>query len=400
MLTRWRTVLAAMALLAAPVRVVADETKPAAPLGTWQKGEGFRLKSADGNWKLRVGLQAAFQYEPRFPEGGPNNWSNFPLPYVRPSISGTLLRPWIEYWCSLEFRQFPPFLLDCYMDIRPWKSLGSRAGQFWTLLSRHEYLGPQELVFASWAPTADYFWTGRDRGVQLFGETPYIDWYTSITAGTTLTQTTTVPGNFQLQGRVSINPLGAVGPTEIPWIATDKAVPFRFSRSRCAGLVGPCQSERCRLQHESFLVLTPQGERDYGTGAVDFLIQWRGFGFFTEALRPARVAARRPDGTVYAVGRVGAGALHVLAARARRGGALRLDRGERFAAGHQLLLGRSAARLVHLRHLAGRAVALRRGAPGRSRAGPRMDPMLFTTVGLPTSPGWLHILTLQLQLAI
>jgi hypothetical protein len=178
MLARWHALVVATTLLATSARASADETEPPSPPAAWLKGEGFRIQSADGNWKLRVGLQVAFQWEPRFPEGGPNNWSNFPLPYVRPRINGTLLRPWIEYWCSLEFRQFPPFLLDCYMDFRPWKFFGLRAGQFWTLLSRHEYLGPQELVFVSWAPTADYFWTGRDRGVQLFGETNYIDWYT------------------------------------------------------------------------------------------------------------------------------------------------------------------------------------------------------------------------------
>ena len=71
MLARCWTALAAAALLAAPAQLVADETAPPAPPATWIKGEGFRIQSADGNWKLRVGLQVAFQWEPRFPEGGP-----------------------------------------------------------------------------------------------------------------------------------------------------------------------------------------------------------------------------------------------------------------------------------------------------------------------------------------
>ncbi len=173
--------------------------KPPSPVATWIKGEGFRIQSPDGNWRLRIGLQMAAFYQPLFVATG-NDWSNFGFDYVRPHISGNLFRPWLEYWCSFEFKGFPPFLLDCYVEARPWKFFGIRGGQFWTLLSRHEYLGPQEVLFPDWATAADYFWTGRDRGVQLFGETNYIDYYASFTAGTTLTQTASVPGNFQVHG--------------------------------------------------------------------------------------------------------------------------------------------------------------------------------------------------------
>ena len=399
MLARCCTALAATMLLAAPAQLVADETAPAAPPATWIKGEGFRIQSADGNWKLRVGLQVAFQWEPRFPEGGPNNWSNFPLPYVRPRINGTLLRPWIEYWCSLEFRQFPPFLLDCYMDIRPWKFFGLRAGQFWTLLSRHEYLGPQELVFASWAPTADYFWTGRDRGVQLFGETHYIDWYTSITAGTTLTNTTTVPGNFQLQGRVSINPIGPVGPTEMPWIATDKPVPFRFSFT-LQGAWGRVNPNGVGFNNESFLVLTPQGERDYGTGAVDFLIQWQRLGFFAEAYG-RRVSPR--DVPTAPFTQWGAWAqVHYTFWRRNLDGALRYDWIQASASLPSSDFHAGEAQLAWFIYGTSLAVRLRYGVAHQADPGPApaADPMFLTTVGLPTSPGWLHLVTLQLQLAI
>ena len=399
MLARCWTALAAAALLVVLAQLVADETAPSAPSATWIKGEGFRIQSADGNWKLRVGLQVAFQWEPRFPEGGPNNWSNFPLPYVRPRINGTLLRPWIEYWCSLEFRQFPPFLLDCYMDIRPWKFFGLRAGQFWTLLSRHEYLGPQELVFASWAPTADYFWTGRDRGVQLFGETHYIDWYTSITAGTTLTNTTTVPGNFQLQGRVSINPIGPVGPTEMPWIATDKPVPFRFSFT-LQGAWGRVNPNGVGFNNESFLVLTPQGERDYGTGAVDFLIQWQRFGFFAEAYG-RRVSPR--DVPTAPFTQWGAWAqVHYTFWRRNLDGALRYDWIQASASLPSSDFHAGEAQLAWFIYGTSLAVRLRYGVAHQADPGPApaADPMFLTTVGLPTSPGWLHLVTLQLQLAI
>ena len=386
---------------AANARLVAQPPEPLpsrSPIAAWVKGEGFRIQSPDGNWKLRVGLQMAFNYEPRFVDSG-NNWSNFFFEYVRPRINGTLLRPWIEYWCSLEFRQFPPFLLDCLLDVRPWKFFGLRAGQYWTPLSRHEYLGPQELVFPDWAPTADYFWTGRDRGVQLFGETNFIDWYASITAGTTLTQTTPIPGNFQLQGRVSINPLGAVGPTEIPWIATDGPVPFRFSFT-LQGSWGRVNPNGVGFNSSDFLVLNQQGERDYGTGGVDLLIQWRRFGFFGE-FYGRRISPRdlpTPSFTQY-----GAWAqAHYTFWRRALDAAVRFDWIQPSAslANDDFFSGET--QLAWFIYSTTLALRLRYGFAHQADPGaaPANDPMFFTTVGLPTSPGWLHLITLQIQLAI
>jgi hypothetical protein len=421
-LRSWVARTAVVALIAASSRLDAQETpetettqgvptglsaippstppqpKPS-PIAAWVKGEGFRIQSADGNWKLRVGLQLAFDYEPRWADSIGWNWSNFLLPYVRPRINGTLLRPWIEYWCSLEFRQFPPFLLDCMFDIRPWKFFGIRAGQYWTPLSRHEYLGPQELVFPDWAPTADYFWTGRDRGVQLFGETEYIDWYASFTAGTTLTQVTPIPGNFQLQGRVSINPLGAVGPTEIPWIATDKPVPFRFSFT-LQGSWGRVNPNGIGFNPSDFLQLTQQGERNYGTGAADLLVQWQRLGVFGE-FYGRRVDPR--DVPTPAFTQWGAWAqVHYTFWKRALDGALRFDwirpssslANDDFYSGEAMVAWYIYSTTLALRVRYGFA---HQADPG---AAPAADPMLLNTVGLPTSPGWLHLLTLQLQLAI
>ncbi|HWE27830.1 MAG TPA: hypothetical protein VHB97_07500, partial [Polyangia bacterium] len=303
------------------------------------------------------------------------------------------------YWCSLEFRQFPPFLLDCYMDIRPWKFFGLRAGQFWTLLSRHEYLGPQELIFASWAPTADYFWTGRDRGVQLFGETPYIDWYTSITAGTTLTNTTTVPGNFQFQARVSINPLGAVGPTEMPWIVTKGAVPFRLSFT-LQGAYGRVNPNGVGFNSDSLLALTPQGERTYGTGAADLLIQWHRFGFFSE-FYARRISPRDVPTSPFT--QYGAWAqAHYTFWRRALDGALRFDWIQASSSLPNSDFYSGEAQVAWFIYSNSLAVRLRYGFAHQGDPGPApaTDPMFLTTVGLPIAPGWLHVVTLQLQLAI
>ena len=309
---------------------------------------------------------AAF-YQPLFVPSG-NDWSNFGFDYVRPHISGNLIRPWLEYWCSFEFNSFPPFLLDCYVDARPWKFFGIRGGQFWTLLSRHEYLGPQEVLFPDWATSADYFWTGRDRGVQLFGETNYVDYYASFTAGTTLTQTASVPGNFQLMGRVDINPLGRMGATEMPFVASEDPVPFRFSFA-LQGVYGRVNPNGVGFNSSAFLQLNQQGERTQAIGAVDLLVQWGRFGFFGE-FYGRHVEPRDVPTLPFTQYGAWAQAHYTFFRRildfAR---ALRLDRSEHDAGERSVLRRRGAAGVVHLRHVAGAAAALRRGASARSRAG-------------------------------
>ena len=372
--------------------------KPPSPVATWIRGEGFRIQSPDGNWRLRIGLQMAAFYQPLFVATG-NDWSNFGFDYVRPHISGNLFRPWLEYWCSFEFKGFPPFLLDCYVEARPWKFFGIRGGQFWTLLSRHEYLGPQEVLFPDWATAADYFWTGRDRGVQLFGETNYIDYYASFTAGTTLTQTASVPGNFQAMARVDINPLGRMGSTEMPYVASEDPVPFRFSFA-LQGAYGRVNPNGVGFNSSAFLQLNQQGERTQGIGAVDLLVQWERFGFFGE-FYGRRVSPRdvpTPDFTQY-----GAWAqAHYTFFRRLLDFGLRFDwvdpsttlANDQFFAGEAQLAWFIVGTSLALR--------LRYGVAHQQDPGPApaADPDFLSTVGLPIAPGTAQLVTLQVQLAL
>jgi hypothetical protein len=372
--------------------------KPHTPIAAWVNGEGFRIKSPDGNWSLRVGLQAAFSYQPIFRDGA-NNWSNFVLNYVRPRINGTLFRPWFQYWCSFEFKQFPPFLLDCYVEPKPWSFFGLRAGQFWTPLSRHEYLGPQEIVFVDWDVAADYFWTGRDRGAQVFGETDYVDYYLMFSAGTTLTQTTTVPGNFQLIGRVSVNPLGKMGATEMPYVASTKPVPFRLSFT-AQGAYGRVNPNGVGFNSDAFLQLNQQGERKYGTASADLLVQWERFGFFGEFYwrRVEPLDMLTPKFNQY-----GAWAqAHVTFFRRILDFAIRFTwinpsnnlPNDRFLAGE--------AQLAWFIFGPALALRLRYGVGNQQNPGPApaANPDLLTTVGLPIAPGTAHVVTLQIQLAL
>ena len=371
---------------------------PSSPVATWVKGEGFRIQSPDRNWRLRIGIQMAAFYEPQFTPSG-NDWSNFGFGYVRPRINGNLVRPWLEYWCSFELSRFPPFLLDCYLDARPWKVFGIRGGQFSTPQSRHMYLGPQEVLFPDRATTADYFWTGRDRGVQLIGETNYIDYYASFTAGTTLTQTSTVPGNFQVIGRVDINPLGRMGTTEMPWVASDDPVPFRFSFA-LQGAYGRVNPNGVGFNSTAFLVLKQQGERTQGIGAVDLLVQWKRFGFFGE-LYGRRIEPR--DVPTLPFTQFGGWAqAHYTFYRRILDAAVRFDwiNPNTSLANAQLFAGE--AQLAWFIVGTSLALRLRYGVAKQQDPGPApaADPEFLTTVGLPIPPQTEHLITLQVQLAL
>jgi hypothetical protein len=276
----------AAASAAAPPPEVKNPTPPKAAFVT---GEGFRVLSEDGDFKLRVGLQAATSYVPTYVTGqGPNedekttNWSQFRVPFARLRVDGNLFKSWIRYWFSFEFSSFPPFLLDGYIEAQPHKFFGVRLGQFFTPVSRHEYLGPQELLFPDWAITADYFWTGRDKGVQVFGEGDYLWYYFGFFGGSGLRQTFTTPGNYQVMGRVTLNPLGKMGWGEIPYVMSTDGVPFRISASinGWAGRVTP--STLGFNPSNGFFERKETPERFQTAAAGDFQLQWDRFGFFGE----------------------------------------------------------------------------------------------------------------------
>jgi hypothetical protein len=245
------------------------------------KGEGFRILSDDGEWRLRVGLQGAVAYEPTFLEGQ-SNWNEFRVPFARLRVDGSIFKKWIRYWFSFEFNGFPPFLLDGYVEAQPWAGFGLRLGQFFTPISRHEYLGPQEILFPEWSLTADYFWTGRDKGIQAFGETDYISWYFGFFAGSGLRTTVTTPGNFQLMGRVTVNPMGPMGWGEIPYVMAEGPVPPRISFSLQGWWSRVAPTSTGFNANDGFYQQTDGPEQRQGALAADVLFQFDRFGLFSE----------------------------------------------------------------------------------------------------------------------
>ena len=234
---------------------------------------GFAIKSKDEKFKLRIGLNAAYRFEPYWVDGESQDRKTFFV--LRPFIEGHIFDDWIRYWTSFEFAANPPYLLDSYIELMPMNEFGLRIGQQWTPLSRHEYFGPQEILFPEWAPVAEYFWTGRDKGITALGNIGEgkFEYWAGVYSGTPLRQFIAIDGNWVLEGRVTVSPMGPVAPKEFVYIVEDE-VPFRLSFT-LQGYVGSIESAEENFNSSSFRFdVTGTGERqDKGAVAADVWVQ-------------------------------------------------------------------------------------------------------------------------------
>jgi hypothetical protein len=252
------------------------------PPAGWIKGTGFVIQSPDKAYRLRVGLQAAYRFEPVRVNG---EWTDRNTFFVlRPSISGNFLKEWIHYWTSFEFASNPPYLLDSYVEVMPIKEFGLRIGQQWTPFDRHEYLGPQEILFPDWAPVSEYYWSGRDKGVTAMGTlADQLEYWAGVYSGTPLRQFNALPGNYVLEGRLTWSPLGLIASNEFPYITEEDGAPFKVSTT-VQGYYGKIQSATENFNPSTFrfeAMATGEKHKEAAAG-VDLWLQGRCFAFFAE----------------------------------------------------------------------------------------------------------------------
>jgi hypothetical protein len=252
----------------------AANVKPGA--SGWIAGQGFILRSEDDAYKLRIGLQAAYKIEPTYQDGDFRDRRAFFV--LRPVFAGNIYKDWIRFWTSIELNSNPPYLLDSYVEIQPIDELGLRVGQQYTLIGRHEQFGPQQILFPEWAPVAEYFWTGRDKGVTMWGllADAKAEYYAGVYSGTPLRQFTTIGGNYVLEGRLVWSPLGPPGSTEFPYI--QDGTPFRISGS-LQGYYGKVQLAEENFNPSSFRfeAMATGTVRKQSCGAADIFIQGKRF---------------------------------------------------------------------------------------------------------------------------
>jgi hypothetical protein len=274
--------LATLAVLAAAspcpraARAADDAPAPAATTTGFAPDDGFTIASADGTYKLRPGLNAAYKFEPRFLDGKSQNRDT--IYAVRPFLRGNLVKPWIRFLTEAELALNPPYLLYSYLEIRPIAAVGVRIGQQDTPFSRHENLGFTRILFPDMDPVAGYFWTGRDKGVTAFGDlgSERVEYQAGVYAGSPLRQFTTIAGNYVLEARVAVNPLGKPGQSEHAYVLGDEPVPLRPSFA-LQGYYGNVQDATENFDATSFKFdVVPSGVTTReAAGGADAILQSR-----------------------------------------------------------------------------------------------------------------------------
>ncbi len=174
-------------------------------------------------------MRAALKFEPAWTDGTrqPDGF----LAFVRPILRGNLFKPWFGFLVSTELSEGTPFLLDAYFTVEPWQAFGLCFGQQGTPVSRHESFGPHQIFFPDYASVASYFWSGREKGLTLYGKVAgeRLEYYAGVYGGSPLAQPENEPFNYVVEGRVTFSPLGPVNSTEIPFTPDGGPLPPRLS---------------------------------------------------------------------------------------------------------------------------------------------------------------------------
>jgi hypothetical protein len=315
------SIAAALALLLDDARAAADpaaepseeprteEAKREEPTSGWIPGQGFVLRSADGeDYRLRLRLQSAIRAQVAI--DGKAQLTD-PFMTLRPIAEGNIYKPWIRFWTSLELAANPVFLLDAYVEVQPEEAIGVRLGQQWTPFSRHQALsGPMGLLFPEWDPVAAYFWTGRDKGATLFGTflDKTLDYALGGFMGVPLRQFETIRGNYQFIARIGLCPNGPVGSEYAYAEDPDKPADFGYA----IGLNGATSKINAAIENFnpstfSFEVTPSANTKTEQLGGADFFLQSRRIVFLTEGyIRRTDPHAGQPkDTSVGAWGQLG-----------------------------------------------------------------------------------------------
>jgi len=291
-----------------PVGAVAEEAAaPAASSDSHRDAEGFVIASPDGQDRLRVGLDTIYKLEPRFRNGDSQNRDA--IYAVRPYVKGNVLRTWIRYLTEAELAQNPPYLLYSYLEVQPRPEIGVRVGQQDTPFSRHENFGVMRVLFPETDTVAEYFWTGRDKGVTVFGTlgNERVDYWAGVYGGSPLRQFTTIAGNYVVEARLTVNPMGRMPDSEFAY-----ALPGAPSMTRVSftlqGYYGKVQDATENFNANTFdfqATATGKTNRE-GAGALDLWLLAGPISVYSEAyLRQTDPAGAPGYQSIGAWGQVG-----------------------------------------------------------------------------------------------
>jgi hypothetical protein len=190
-------------------------------------GTGFHIQTTDGNYLMRIELRAALKFEPAWTEGEKDVRSS--LAFVRPALRGNFYRPWFRYAVAMELARGEAFLLTANVEVQPWDEFGFRYGQQGTPFSRHLDFAPHNIFFPDYAGVGSFFWSGRQRGLTVFGALAdgRLNYWAGLFGGSPLVEAQNDPDNYIAEGRISVNPWGPTNANELPFTPEREALPTR-----------------------------------------------------------------------------------------------------------------------------------------------------------------------------
>lgn len=131
----------------------------------------------------------------------------------------------------MEWSESTPFLLDGFVDIQPLERFGFIFGQQGTPVSRHNSFGPHQIFFPDYAGVSSYFWSGRERGLTLYGATnrEILEYEAGVYDGSPIIKPLRRPNNYVVEARATVNPFGPANATEYPFTPEGDPLPFNVS---------------------------------------------------------------------------------------------------------------------------------------------------------------------------
>ncbi|MBL7684661.1 MAG: porin, partial [Deltaproteobacteria bacterium] len=130
--------------------------------------EGFSIKSADGNYQLKI--RGYIHSDGRFyiDDKGDKFSNQFVLRRVRPIIEGTLSK-YFDFRIMPDFGEGKVVLQDAYIDIKPFKAFKIRGGKFKEPVGLERLQSATNLSFIERSlPT--HLVPNRDLGIQIYGD--------------------------------------------------------------------------------------------------------------------------------------------------------------------------------------------------------------------------------------
>jgi len=203
--------MAAGAQAAAPIQAPQAPTEGKGAAERYPPTDPFVLRTQDGRFSLRTGIQVEFRYQASDADNKPDR-QTFQMRQVRPQPKGQLGLLWLTYFVQPELAGATPRLLDLELTAQPIPEVGLKIGQFLTPFSRTFYTPVPRLLFPDFSIANDAFRADRDTGAMLFG-TPFkglLEYYTGAFNGNRIDQGGNDDNKLMYVGRVAVNPLGAL----------------------------------------------------------------------------------------------------------------------------------------------------------------------------------------------